>query len=107
MQSVIWQAGTIQSLGVDGIARGINNSGTVVGETGSASLSQPTGYAYSWTQGGGTTNLGTLGGAQSGAYDINEAGVITGFAWPTTAVFSTQAHGFIYQKLFSRRKHYA
>jgi probable HAF family extracellular repeat protein len=97
MESVIWQGGTVQSLGVDGIARGINNSGTVVGETGSASLSQPSGYAYSWTSGGGAVNLGTLDGAQSGAYDINEAGVITGFAWPAGAEFSTFGQGFIYQ----------
>jgi probable HAF family extracellular repeat protein len=97
MKSVIWQAGTVQSLGIDGIARGINNSGTVVGETGSADLFLPNGYAYSWTQGGGLTNLGTLGGAQSGAYDINEAGVITGFAWPTGAQFSTQGQGFMYE----------
>jgi probable HAF family extracellular repeat protein len=96
MESVIWQAGSVQSLGVDGIARGINNSGTIVGETGSASLTQPTGYAYSWTSGGGITNLGTLGGTTSGAYDINESGVITGFAWPAGAQFSTQGQGFIY-----------
>jgi uncharacterized membrane protein len=99
MRSVIWNNGAVQSLGVTGIARGINNSGTVVGETGSASLAAPTGYAYSWTSGGGVKNLATpgLGGTQSGAYDINEAGVITGFAWPTGAEFSTFGQGFIYE----------
>jgi uncharacterized membrane protein len=99
MRSVIWNNGAVQSLGVTGIARGINNSGTVVGETGSANLAQPTGYAYSWTSSVGVKNLAIpgLGGAQSGAYDINEAGVITGFAWPTDAPFSTFGQGFIYE----------
>jgi uncharacterized membrane protein len=97
MEAVVWNGGVVQSLGVTGIARGVNNSGTVVGETGSADLILPTGYAYSWTSGGGVKNLGTLGGAQSGAYDINEAGVITGFAWQAGAQFSTQGKGFIYE----------
>jgi uncharacterized membrane protein len=97
MESAVWNGGVVQSLGVTGIARGVNNNGTVVGETGSADLFQPTGYAYSWTSSGGVNNLGTLGGAQSGAYDINEAGVITGFAWPTDAPFTTFSQGFIYE----------
>jgi probable HAF family extracellular repeat protein len=97
MESVVWNGGVVQSLGVTGIARGINNSGVVVGESGSANLAQPTGEAYSWSSGGGVNYLGTLGGAQSGAYDINEAGVITGFAWPTDAPFSTFGQGFIYE----------
>jgi uncharacterized membrane protein len=97
MESVIWNGGAVQSLGITGIARGINNSGTVVGETGSASLILPDGEAYSWTQSAGVNYLGTLGGAQSGAYDINEAGAITGFAWQAGAQFSTQGKGFIFQ----------
>jgi len=96
-QSVIWSGGVVTSLGVNGVARDINNSGTVVGETGTANTANPTGYAYSWTSTGGITNLGTLGGAYSGAYDINEAGVITGFAWPSTAEYSTHGQGFIYE----------
>jgi len=79
-EAVIWNSnGTIQSLGFTGLARAVNNNGIVVGETGSANLQTPNGYAFSW-QGGVTTNLGTLGGAYSGAYDINDSGVITGFA---------------------------
>ncbi|MGI9291817.1 MAG: hypothetical protein ACR2QG_11170 [Gammaproteobacteria bacterium] len=99
MESTVWNSKTAsaQSLGVTGIARGINNSGVVVGETGSASLIIPNGYAYSWTSSGGITNLGTLGGNYSGAYDINESGAITGFAWPTGAAFSTFGQGFIYK----------
>jgi probable HAF family extracellular repeat protein len=97
MESVAWNNGVIVSLGVTGLARGVNNSGVVVGETGSASLAFPNGYAYSWTSGGGVDDLGTLGGAYSGAFDINEAGVITGFAWPTGAQASGAGQGFIYK----------
>lgn len=97
MESAIWSSGAVQSLGVTGIARSINNSGTVVGETGSASLTFPDGQAYSWSSGGGINYLGTLGGDYAGAYDINESGQITGFAWPAGAQFSTQGQGFIYE----------
>ncbi|MAF82635.1 MAG: hypothetical protein QGG54_02450 [Gammaproteobacteria bacterium] len=79
-EAVKWNSnGTIQSLGFTGLARAVNNNGIIVGETGNAALQNPNGYAFSW-QGGVTTNLGTLGGAFSGAYDINDSGVITGFA---------------------------
>jgi len=79
-EAVKWNSnGTIQSLGFAGLARAVNNNGTIVGETGSAILQTPNGNAFSW-QSGVTTNLGTLGGAYSGAYDINDSGVITGFA---------------------------
>ncbi len=79
-EAVIWNSsGTATSLGVTGIARAVNNNGVVVGETGNASLMSPNGQAFSW-QGGTLNYLGTLGGAYSGAYDINENGLITGFA---------------------------
>ena len=96
LESVIWNNGVIQSLGVSGIARGVNNSGIVVGETGSGSLVTPDGYAYSWNSTDGITNLGTLGGTYSGAFDINESGVITGHSWiPGEGVLAS--HGFVYK----------
>jgi len=94
-ESVIWNNGTATALGVDGIARGINNSGTVVGETGAAKLTQADGYAYSWTAADGISYLGTLGGTYSGAYDINEAGVVTGISYTPTENL-LQLQGFIY-----------
>ena len=97
LESVIWSGGIVQSLGVSGIARGINNSGVVVGETGSASLAIPDGYAYSWTSGGGISNLGTLGGSYSGAYDINESGVITGHSWIANPNGVGYTEGFVYK----------
>jgi probable HAF family extracellular repeat protein len=96
LESVIWNDGVIQSLGISGIARGVNNSGVVVGETGSGSLGMPDGYAYSWSSTGGVTNLGTLGGSYSGAYDINESGVITGHSWIAGAALAS-THGFVYK----------
>jgi len=99
-EAVKWNSnGTIQSLGFAGLARAVNNNGTIVGETGGAVLQTPNGNAFSW-QGGVTTNLGTLGGAFSGAYDINDSGVITGFAnidplGFTPAVYRT--HAFKYE----------
>ena len=96
LESVIWNNGVIQSLGVTGIARAVNNSGTVVGETGSTSLAIPDGYAYSWTSSGGISNLGTLGGDYSGAFDINESGVITGVSWTSPINTVGTTHGFKY-----------
>jgi len=96
LESVIWNNGVIQSLGVTGIARAVNNSGTVVGETGSTNLAIPDGYAYSWTSSGGISNLGTLGGDYSGAFDINESGVITGVSWTSPINTVGTTHGFKY-----------
>jgi len=81
LYAVTWDSnGSIQSLGVEGLARGVNNSGTVVGESGSASVQNPTGQAFMWSGSGPVTYIGDLGGPYSGAYDINESGVITGYS---------------------------
>ena len=79
-EAVMWDSnGNITSLGFTGIARAVNNSGVIVGETGLALLGNPNGYAFRW-ENGVTTDLGNLGGNFAGAYDINDAGQITGFA---------------------------
>jgi len=83
-QAVYWDASTgiiTSILGQTGIARSVNNSGVIVGETKRATLGNPNGFAFSWGIGDTSlTNLGTLGGLHSGAYDINDSGVITGWS---------------------------
>jgi probable HAF family extracellular repeat protein len=93
-EAVVWSGGSVTSIGYEGIARGVNNSGVVVGETGTATLTSPNGEAYMW-QNGTYTSLGTLGGSYSGAYDINESGVITGISMPTGGGI-LGIHGFVY-----------
>jgi probable HAF family extracellular repeat protein len=66
--------------GLDSVAEGINDSGTVVGWTGYTPGAQGYGpYYYGTDQafsysGGVMTGLGTLGGTSSAAYGINNAG---------------------------------
>lgn len=79
-EAVVWNNGAIQSLGFQGLARDVNNSGTVVGETASASLFGPNGRAFSWSS-GIYNDLGDLGGSHAGAYAINDAGTIAGFSF--------------------------
>jgi probable HAF family extracellular repeat protein len=96
-EAVVWNNGIVQSLGVEGLARGVNNNGQVVGQTGSISLGFPNGQAFVWSASDGYSELGTLGGSYAGAYDINESGVITGHSWiaANNAVGST--HAFKYE----------
>ncbi len=96
LESVYWSGGNAQSLGVTGSGRGINNSGTIVGETGNLNLGSPNGQAYSYTTSGGVVLLGTLGGAYSSAYDINEGSVITGVS-QTPSGDSRGSQGFVYE----------
>ncbi|MBT8422774.1 MAG: hypothetical protein HKN56_09410 [Gammaproteobacteria bacterium] len=97
-EAAVWTNGVVASLGVKGLARAVNNSGTVVGETGDAFLGFPNGYAFSWSGSGPVTDLGTINdGLYSGAYDINDSGVITGFSCTNpTAACVFQSHGFRY-----------
>jgi probable HAF family extracellular repeat protein len=69
------------SLGGLSIALGMNNAGVVVGRS---NLSDNvTSLAFRWDSVGGMVNLGTLGGAQSGACGINTSGDIVGWAQNT------------------------
>lgn len=96
IEATVWNNGSIQSLGFEGIARAVNNAGTVVGVSGPSSF----GRAYSWNN-GAYSDLGTLGGAYGSAYDINDSGVITGTSLTiprnngNPEVYYT--HGFRYQ----------
>jgi probable HAF family extracellular repeat protein len=94
-EAVVWSGNSVTSIGYEGIARGVNNSGQVVGETGTGTLTSPDGEAFLW-QSGTYTDLGTLGGANSGAYDINQNGVITGISMPTGGGI-LGLHAFIYE----------
>ena len=72
--------------GVGGVPQWVNNSGQVVGY----SLIPSTGrvHAFLWDR-GRMTDMGTLyPGSASGAYWINEAGVITGFDAPYPVVWN-------------------
>lgn len=61
-------------------AEDINQNGQVVGfATPSQDVEYPT-HAFSWTQGGGLKDLGTLGGPNSRAFSINNQGFIVGWA---------------------------
>jgi probable HAF family extracellular repeat protein len=99
----LWTRGHgIQDLGtlpgypdfVNSEATGINDSGKIVGYAG-ADLIQRRGFLY---RNGTMIDLGTLGGPYSNAYDINEAGQITGHGDVAPSVghafFWDRTHGF-------------
>src|SRR5262245_41984621 len=66
----------------------INGAAQVVGSVGNTSSQQdfPTGHAVLW-QNGTTINLGTLGGSNSAAYDLNDAGQVVGTTTSTSGAY--------------------
>jgi len=87
----LWTAAAgLQSLGAPGtLAYGINDAGTVVGQSAFANGAK---HAFSWTSAGGITDLGTLGGASSSALGINNHGWIVGSSLTTAGAL----HGFLW-----------
>jgi probable HAF family extracellular repeat protein len=86
------EAGGLQDIGTPGtIAYGINDSGTVVGQSPVADGSE---HAFSWTQAGGITDLGTLGGSASSALGVNSLGWIVGTS--LTNLGTGVTHGFLW-----------
>ena len=98
-EAVVWNSSVVTSLGFTGTARDINDSGTIVGETGATAyrddiINQGRAFRY---ENGVYTDLGDLNGSYASATGINNSGVISGTSYTnyeTTGVF--QAHGFRY-----------
>ncbi|MGA7078461.1 MAG: Ig-like domain repeat protein [Terriglobales bacterium] len=89
----LWtQNGGLQNLGAAGtLAFGINDSGTVVGQT---PVAKGYRHAFSWTEAAGITDLGTLGGEESSALGINNLGWIVGTSLTTNK--NGLLHGFVW-----------
>lgn len=105
VHACLWQAGVIQDLGTFGGrssgAFGINGSGQVVGSASIIDITDPQNpvekpRAFLW-QNGVMQNLGTLGGNQSGAYDINDIGQVVGYAMPAGDPGVIDDHAFLWQ----------
>jgi probable HAF family extracellular repeat protein len=74
--------GTIHVAGHGFSYAAINNAGQVVGAVGVGQR------AFSWTAEGGMVDLGTLGGANSYAYAVNDSGQVVGYSYiPGDAAF--------------------
>jgi probable HAF family extracellular repeat protein len=89
----LWtQAGGLQNVGATGsIAYGINDAGTIVGQS---PVSNGSEHAFSWTKAGGIKDLGTLGGGSSAALSINTHGWIVGTS--LTSSGTGILHGFLW-----------
>ena len=86
VQAFLWDGGTITNLGVlpgmtFSYASDINESGQVVGVSGTGTINAPTSErGFVWTLQGGMQALSTLGGAIGSARAINDNGDIVGFS---------------------------
>lgn len=83
---VIWDAnGSSRLIGEAGCVMAMSESGVVAG----TSVWRTPERAFRWTEAGGMRELGTLGGSHSSAWNVNEAGDVTG--WAETATGARRA----------------
>jgi probable HAF family extracellular repeat protein len=96
-RAFVWRDGALSrlpTLGGVSSAEAINNGGLVVGHSKPPSSEQyPPGHAVAWFD-GRIFDLGTLGGRNSGALDVNERGQIVGVS--ETEVGNSY-HAFLYE----------
>ena len=89
MHAVLWQSGTVTDLGIGGLARGINDSGEIVGTF----YSEGKGHAFLYRE-GEVTNLGISGWFETGAYGINNRGQVVGYYTPSIV---TNTRAFLWE----------
>jgi len=99
-RAFLWQGGVMTDLGTlpnytnSSYAYDINSAGQVVGYANNATGTM---RAFLWQSGTGMTNLGTMGGADSAAYGINDTGQIVGssgiLGGPVTHAFFRSTDG--------------
>jgi len=84
-----WEDGVLSQVPINGVARDMNNQGTIVG-SGSVTGFFPTAFVY---HNGVLQDLGTLGGTHSEAMAINNGGTIVGYARRP----DFNSHAFVYK----------
>jgi probable HAF family extracellular repeat protein len=93
-EAFVWDGTEITQLGYMSIGYAINNSGEAVGEI---YVSGEGMHAFVWSP---VTNeledLGALGGSNSGARDINEAGYVVGYATASSYPDPWVSHAFLW-----------
>ena len=77
-----------------GVGFGINASGQVVGDADVGNLLDPDSHAFLATPGSAMQDLGTLGGARSTAWSINDAGQIVGDSQYPDSPYPYDTHAF-------------